>query len=123
MCFISIQTLITTGRSQTGVLILEEMGIRTVYPFTVFVDNTQAISFQSDTCPNSKIRGSIDMRDGWVKELRDLDRVATQYVEGRDNLADIFTKCLMGPKFKSLREKIVDYQRTSILGGHVYLCR
>ena len=52
--------------------VAEEMGIVTAYPFTVFVDNTQALSFQSATCPNSKIRGSIDMREAWVKELEDL---------------------------------------------------
>jgi hypothetical protein len=101
--------------------VAEEMGIVTAYPFTVCVDNTQALSFQSDTCPNSKIRGSIDMREAWVKELRDLDIVATQYVEGVRNLADIFTKCFMGPAFQRLKKKIVDYQEASILGGHLYL--
>ena len=96
--------------------VAEEMGIVTAYPFTVCVDNTQA------SCPNSKIRGSIDMREAWVKELRDLDIVATQYVDGNSNLADIFTKCIMGPKFKTLRSKIVDFQESSILEGHLYLC-
>jgi hypothetical protein len=102
--------------------VAEEMGIVTAYPFTVCVDNSQAISFQADTCPNSKIRGSIDMRIAWVKELRDLDIVATQYVEASSNLADLFTKCFMGPAFGKLLKKIVDYQETSILGGHLYLC-
>jgi hypothetical protein len=101
--------------------VAEEMGIVTAYPFTVCVDNTQALTFQSDTCPNSKIRGSIDMREAWVKELRDLEIVATQYVEGVRNLADIFTKCFMGPAFRRLKKKIVDYQEASILGGHLYL--
>jgi hypothetical protein len=102
--------------------VAEEMGIVTAYPFTVSVDNTQALSFQSDTCPNSKIRGSIDMREAWVKELRDLSIVATQYVEGGSNLADIFTKCFMGPAFAKLKKKIVEFQEASILGGHLYLC-
>jgi hypothetical protein len=101
--------------------VAEEMGIVTAYPFTVCVDNSQAISFQADTCPNSKIRGSIDMREAWVKELRDLDIVTTKYVEASSNLADLFTKCFMGPAFGKLLKKIVDYQETSILGGHLYL--
>ena len=102
--------------------VAEEMGIVTAYPFNVCVDNAQALSFQSDTCPNSKIRGSIDIRIAWVKELRDLDIVATQYVESSKNLADILTKCFMGPAFARLKKKIVDFQKASILEGHLYLC-
>ena len=102
--------------------VAEEMGIVTAYPFTVLVDNSQVLSFQGDTCPNSKIRGSIDMRESWVKELRDLEIVATQYVEGSENLADILTKCFMGPKFRTLLQKIQDFQKTKILEGHLYLC-
>ena len=85
------------------------MGIETAYPFTVFIDNSQALSFQSDTCPNSKIRGSVDMRESWVQELRDLDIAATQYVGSDRNFADILTKCMAGPKFCGLRNKIVDF--------------
>ena len=43
--------------------VAEELGILTEYPFTVFVDNSQALAFQNDTCPTSKMRGSLDMRD------------------------------------------------------------
>jgi hypothetical protein len=102
--------------------VAEENSIVTAYPFTLCVDNAQALSFQSDTCPNSKIRGSIDTRIAWVKELRDLDIVATHYVESSKNLADISTKCLMGPTFERLKKKIVDFQRSSTLEGHLYLC-
>ena len=48
------------------------------------------------------------MREAWVQELRDLDIVATQYVDSDRNLADILTKCMAGPKFCGLRDKIVD---------------
>lgn len=96
--------------------VAEEMGILTEYPFTVSVDNSQAITFQSDTCPTSKIRGSLDMREAWIREMRDLDIVATQYVDSKNNLADILTKSMKGPDFARLREKIVDFQKTFILG-------
>jgi hypothetical protein len=33
----------------------------------------------------------------------------------------LLTKCFMGPAFSKLKKKIVDYQETSILGGHLYL--
>jgi len=96
--------------------VAEEMGILTEYPFTVSVDNTQALTFQSDTCPTSRIRGSLDMREAWIREMRDLDIVATQYVDSKSNLADILTKSMKGPDFARTREKIVDFQRTFILG-------
>jgi hypothetical protein len=101
--------------------VAEEMGIRTVYPFVVQVDNSQARSFQGDTCPNSKIRGSIDMREAWIQEMRDLDVVKTVHVAGEDNMADILTKCMKGPKFVELRDRIVNFQSVEIVGGHVYL--
>jgi hypothetical protein len=102
--------------------VAEEMGINVEYPFVINVDNSQARSFQGDTCPNSKIRGSIDMREAWVQEMRDQSVVQTEHVPGNENLADVFTKCLMGPKFNAIVEKIVNFQKANILGGHVYLC-
>ena len=102
--------------------VAEEMGIDTAYPFTVFVDNTQARSFQSDTCPNSKIRGSIDMRKAWVEEMTDQSVVSTQYVDSKDNLADILTKCMAGPKFSEVKQKIVDrYMDVESRGTHVFV--
>ena len=101
--------------------VAEEMGIPVSYPFVVQVDNRQAQSFQWDTCPNSKIRGSIDMRESWVKDMRDSSVVRTEYVCGEDNLADMFTKCLMGPRFNAMVKRIVNFQQQNIVGGHVYL--
>ena len=101
--------------------VAEEMGMNVSWPFVVQVDIKQAISFQQDTCINSKIRGSIDMRLEWVDELRDLSIVNIEHVSGEDNLADILTKCLKGPKHASMVNKTVNFQKSEILGGHVYL--
>ena len=54
--------------------------------------------------------------------MRDQSVVKTEHVPGNENLADVFTKCLMGPKFNAIVEKIVNFQKANILGGHVYLC-
>ncbi len=97
--------------------VAEELGILTEYPFTVLVDNSQALAFQNDTCPTSKMRGSLDMRLAWILEMRDQSIVATQYVDSKNNLADILTKSMKGPDFAKMRQKIVDYQRTSVLGS------
>ena len=101
--------------------VAEEMGIKVEYPFVVQVDNSQARSFQGDTCPNSKIRGSIDMREAWIEEMRHNSVVRTEHVPGGENLADILTKCFKGPKFSQIFERIVNFQKAEILGGHVYL--
>jgi hypothetical protein len=97
--------------------VAEEMGMNVSWPFVVQVDNKQAISFQQDTCINSKIRGSIDMRMEWVDELRDLDVVNTIHVSGEDNLADILTKCFKGPKHNSMVKKTVDFKSLKFWAG------
>ena len=66
------------------------------------VDSKQAISFQEDTCPKSRIRGSIDMREDWVNELRDLNIFNTIHVDTSKNLADLLTKPMKGPVFRNL---------------------
>ena len=54
---------------------LEELDIVVQYPFVVKVDNKQSKTFQEGTCINSRFRGVVDMREAWVKELRDLAQV------------------------------------------------
>ena len=51
--------------------VAQEMGISVSWPFVVNCDSKQAISFQQDTCPKSRIRGSFDLREDWVAEVRD----------------------------------------------------
>lgn len=90
--------------------VAEEMGVDISYPFVVFCDSKQAISFQGDTCPRSKIRGSFDLREDWVSEVRDQKTVQMCKVEGTRNLADLFTKCLPTYKFKALVKMINEFQ-------------
>ena len=101
--------------------VAEEMGIKVKWPFTVQVDSKQARSFQFDTCPNSRIRGSIDMRETWVDELRNQKIITTEHVCKENQLADILTKPLKGPDFKRMKSKVVNFQSHEILGGHMYL--
>ena len=98
-----------------------EMVIKVEWPFTVQVDSKQAKSFQFDTCPNSRIRGSIDMRKNWVDELRNQKIITTEHVRKENQLADILTNPLKGPDFKRMMSKVVNFQSQEILGGHMYL--
>ena len=72
----------------------QEMGIPLTYPLNVKVDSRPAMSFQKGTCVESKLRGTYDLRDKRIKELRDQGRVETDYVATKDNKADMFTKCM-----------------------------
>jgi hypothetical protein len=101
--------------------VADELGLATAWPINMLVDSKQAISFQGDTCVKSRIRGSIDVREAWVKELRDLNLFTTSHVDTSENLADIFTKPFKGPEFRNLFYRIVNFQHSEILGGHVYL--
>ena len=68
------------------------------------VDSKQARSFANDTCPNSKIRGSFDLREDWVEEVRNLEHVKTVDVASENNLADLFIKCLARGVYLRLKE-------------------
>ena len=86
------------------------MGINVEYPFVISVDNSQARSFQGDTCPNSKIRGSIDMREAWVQEMRDEGVVKTVKIATKFNFADLMTKPMAAKGFKYMLDLFVEMQ-------------
>ena len=86
------------------------MGIPVSWPFVVNCDSKQAISFQQDTCPKSKIRGSFDLREDWVEELRDQKIVQMSKIEGTKNCADIMTKCMPTWKFLRMFKLITTFQ-------------
>jgi hypothetical protein len=90
----------------------EEMGINVQWPLVLQVDNRAAITFQLGTCLQSRLRGYIDMRAAWVRELRDQNLVTLKKVTSENNLADILTKCLPNYKFQLLLRKIRRDQAT-----------
>ena len=103
--------------------VADEMGIDTPLHFALQIDSKQAHSFQRDTCPKSKIRGSFDMRGDWVQELRDLSVVETKLIDTSRNLADIFTKCLPRAKFEKKliwSTSIMSELETVVLGQFKY---
>ena len=84
----------------------EEQGIPFPKPMKVQVDNTTAELFAKGTVKNSKLR-HIDLRQLWVKTLRDKNIVLPVHVHTDNNLADIFTKILDENKFTQLRSKLM----------------
>ncbi len=81
------------------------MGLTVVWPFTIFSDSTQAVSFQKATAPNSTLRGCFDLREKSVQELRDQGIVLSKHIPREMNIADTLTHCLSGPKFRGCVKK------------------
>ena len=71
-------------------------------PMVVQVDNAQAISFHKGTCVASKLRGTFDVRDAWVQELRDRHSLIVVPVASCNNCADLCTKPHTTARFKQL---------------------
>ena len=84
----------------------EELGGHVSYPFHVLVDNAAGISFQGSTCQACKLRGIFDVRDKWVKDLKNMDVLKAVKVDTKVNLADIFTKCLSSQVRATLMDEL-----------------
>ena len=83
------------------------MAVGVEWPLKVQVGNEQAMSFCNETCVRSKMRGCFDLRDEWVKDLRNKNLLLVEKVNSEDNLADFFTKCFSKGKFNGLKRRIV----------------
>ena len=87
-----------------------ELGMSVPLPLQVRVDNTQAKAFSKGTCVNSKLGGTFDVREQWVKELKNKSEVAVQYVNTTNNIADLLTKTHRTHRFQQLLSMVGDRQ-------------
>ena len=65
-------------------------------------ESKQTTRFQRDTCPKSRIRGSFDLREDWVAEVREQKMIEMAKVPGEKNLADLMTKCMSTWKLRRM---------------------
>ncbi len=72
--------------------VCEELGIPVPDRVPVMVDASAAKSFAEDTLGVG--RKHLDLRSGWIREMKESKRVKLIKVSGLDNLADFFTKVL-----------------------------
>ena len=84
----------------------DEMGIPFPQPILMGVDNKAAIAFSDNTAFKTKLK-HIDVRQEWVRTLRNKDILQTEHVPSKDNLADIFTKILDADTFEGLRNRMM----------------
>lgn len=86
--------------------ICEDINIDFPCPAHLQMDNTAAEAFTNNTVVRTKLK-HIDVRQNWVRCLRDHNLLLPIHVPSTDNLADFFTKILLGPTFKRLRDRMM----------------
>ena len=91
------------------------MGIPFPKPFTLQIENIEAIAFADNSAFKSKLK-HIDVRQEWVQTLRNHSIINPVYVPSEENLADLFTKILDAETFTRLRDRMM-FKRSSIRGA------
>ena len=92
----------------------EELGIKLTWPLNIQVDNDQVRSFVHGSCLNSRIRGCVDMRLQWIREIKQqtgTGQLQIVHVSSKFNKADILTKCMPAWKFNSILSYINGNQK------------
>ena len=77
----------------------------------MYVDNQQCISFTKNITVSSKLRTTYNMKDKWIKELRDDKIIKVSYVSGIRNPADLLTIALPAYKHRVILN-IIHNKRT-----------
>jgi hypothetical protein len=85
----------------------EEMGQEVQWPREIQVDNAAGVSFQNMTNPNTKLEGTYDLREKWVKELRDMKIIKAVKINTIYNASDLLTKCHDQGTFNRLVQQIM----------------
>jgi hypothetical protein len=78
-------------------------------PMVLEMDNTTAECFANNTAFKSKLK-HIDVRQHWVRTLRDKRLILPKHVSTVDNLADLFTKVLSRERFRELVSRILIFR-------------
>ena len=71
----------------------QELGVDAQFPGTLYVDNAAGVSFQRRTNPDTRLKGTFDLRAAWVQELQDQQVITVEKVHTALNIADLLTKC------------------------------
>lgn len=73
--------------------VCEEMGVQVPDRVPVMVDASAAKAFAEDTLGVGRMK-HLDLRSGWIREMKESKAIQLVKVNGLDNLADFFTKIL-----------------------------
>jgi hypothetical protein len=78
--------------------VLESMGLRIKKPMTLFIDNKGAVDHANNWTTGGRMRHA-SVRLHFLRELKELGLINTEWCKGRYMPADLFTKNLSGPLF------------------------
>ena len=92
-------------------MLSSNIGLKPQWPAKIYEDNKAVIGFQNGITINSKVRGVINMRDGWVKELRNTKKVLAVKIPTDKNLADMMTKCYQPKDLTNMLRQIQQVDR------------
>jgi hypothetical protein len=86
--------------------IVEELGYKFPVPFTLLMDNAAAEIFCLNTASYTRLK-HIDLRQQWVRNIRNANIMKPKHINTKLNLADMFTKGLTGSSFKDMRAHVL----------------
>jgi hypothetical protein len=78
--------------------------LRIIFSTTIWVDNMAAIEVVKSDVLNSRLK-HIALKTALIKELYRIGIITPDYVDTKNNLADIFTKAVSLPVFRHLAQK------------------
>ena len=89
---------------------MEDVGCKPAWPAEIHEDNKAVVAFQNCVTANTKLKGMINMRDAWVKELKDQNITKAVKVPTTENIADLLTKCYQPRELKQMlrRMQVID---------------
>lgn len=84
----------------------EELGYKDVEPVDVYIDNQSTVKMAKKTahCQRTK---HMDVRDKWISERVEENKIRVNHIPGTDQVADILTKPLTFSKFEKNRSRLM----------------
>lgn len=86
--------------------VLESMQLQVELPMILEVDNRGCVDLANSWSVGGRTR-HIDVRQNFLRELKEQGTIKVQWIPGDKNDADLFTKNLEGPKYEKFAQVYV----------------
>jgi hypothetical protein len=86
--------------------LMEELGLNTVKPSTLYCDNQAAIAISNNDVHHARTK-HIDIRHHYVRDAIKAKEIDIKWISTNNQLADIFTKPLPRQSFERLRQVLL----------------